>query len=163
MTPAERLQHVQDAAYEFAPVYGFAHLDPALVVAQAKHETGNFTSDLVERANNAFGMKHPSRRETTSTGPNANGYATYDTLEDSVRDYFLRQRNFGIPDTSDAPTYIAATVASGYAEDPSYAGKWWNTYEAMEDMPQSESPQMASLLIPGAIIALLLIPTLVRK
>jgi len=96
---------------------------PELIVGQAALETGNFTSAILRENRNLFGLKLPKVRPTLATGENR-GHATFSTVEDSVRDYILRQRNFSIPDTSNATEYMRATVASGYATDPDYLRKW---------------------------------------
>lgn len=59
-----------------------------LLVAQAAHETGDFTSEVMKNNNNAFGMKHPKMRTTTSLNEK-NGYANYSKLADSIEDRLL--------------------------------------------------------------------------
>jgi uncharacterized FlgJ-related protein len=61
-------------------------IHPYFLTAIAMHETGNFTSDVFRNNNNLFGMRHPEHRPTKSTG-DLNGYATYKSLQDSVRDF----------------------------------------------------------------------------
>lgn len=102
--------------------YGYKNISTAVIFAQAKHETGNFTSAIYEENNNLFGMQVPSIRKNYVTGKNR-GHATFKSLFDSVRDYFLRQQNFRIPSTSDEE-YMIRTNNSGYAEDMSYYNKW---------------------------------------
>lgn len=60
-----------------------------LLVAQAKHETGNFTSNAYRNNNNLYGYKYVpggylqiSEGITSSEG---NAYAAYASIEDSVR------------------------------------------------------------------------------
>lgn len=158
MTANDRKAEVVAAVQEWAAAYGYYQVDPRVIVAQSRHETGAWSSDLIQRANNAFGMMHPTRRATFSTGPTTNGYATYDSLADSVKDYFLRQRTFNVPNTSDDRTYMAATVASGYAEDPAYLDRWAaNLASADWDFPaEPERPAVASFAWIGAALAALL-------
>jgi len=63
------------------------------ILAQAKHETGNFTSNLYLKNNNLFGMKLPTRRPTVATkglmSPEGNYYAAYSSDGESIRDLFL--------------------------------------------------------------------------
>jgi len=106
-----------------AAQYGYTGRVPDFALSQAAHETGLFTSDLLLRANNAFGMRIAHQRPQPRIGE-SNGYAVYDDLRDSIADYFDRQRAFGIPNTNDPAAYIAATVASGYATSPEYAQRW---------------------------------------
>lgn len=110
--------------------YGYKNIDTAVIFAQAKHETGNFTSDIYKENNNLFGMQVPSIRKNYVTGKNR-GHATYKSLFDSVRDYFLRQKNFRIPSTSNFD-FMMSTNDSGYAEDGSYYRKWKNILDTLE-------------------------------
>lgn len=107
------------------PVYWL--LPTRLIYAQARLETGNFTSDIYKEGYNLFGMKLPKVRPTTATGENR-GHAVFPSVWHSVYDYFLRQRNFKI-DTANWKAYIIETVKSGYAEDKKYAEKWEQLYK----------------------------------
>lgn len=62
-----------------------------LIYAQAKHETGNFTSNVFKQANNLFGMKPSSRGLHQGI---YGAYAKYDNWEKSVIDMiaYLRAR-----------------------------------------------------------------------
>jgi uncharacterized FlgJ-related protein len=65
-------------------------LTQLILVAQAMHETGNFTSPVFYRNNNAFGMRLAQKRPTTAIGdPDKDNYANYDSIEDSVEDLKL--------------------------------------------------------------------------
>jgi uncharacterized FlgJ-related protein len=57
-----------------------------MLVAQARHETGNFTSDLYIKHNNAFGMMFPKIRNTTAQSETESGYSHYETVADSILD-----------------------------------------------------------------------------
>jgi hypothetical protein len=58
------------------------------VIAQAKFETANFTSDLFKRANNAFGMRIPFVRNSKNVGSD-NGYSVYNSQGQCLSDFFL--------------------------------------------------------------------------
>lgn len=60
----------------------------ALLTAQAAFETGEFTSDLYFANNNAFGMRQPKVRDTTSLGQKGN-YAHYASIADSIKDRLM--------------------------------------------------------------------------
>lgn len=135
LTPLQRKNEVYSAILIFLPVYHFEKVDPLLILAQSVHETQNFTSPLVVNYNNAFGMKQPTQRPTTSQGPTSNNYATYATLADSVEDYFMRAREFGMPNTEDPVEFVNATVESDYAEDPNYVNAWTNWFVQLSDSP----------------------------
>lgn len=60
-----------------------------LIVAQAKHETNNFASNVFKTCNNAFGYKYVGQKLSTGrcTGsPEGNSYAKYASIEDSTRE-----------------------------------------------------------------------------
>lgn len=90
---------------------------PELVLAQAKHETGNYTSVIFLENHNLFGMKLSERRPSTAIGINR-GHALYKNWEDSVMDYALYQTTYMRTITTEAD-YIKY-LESYYAEDPSY-------------------------------------------
>lgn len=159
MTPTNRAALILEAATDLRDQYGFGLVDPNLVLAQSAHETGGFDSSLVVETNNAFGLKFPAQRQTTATGHTANNYGIFNSLADSVADYYMRQRNFHIPNTADAQTYVDATFSSGYAEDPSYKQKWLRTYyeDGYAELPsvnvvRAAVPFWPILLIGGAAL-----------
>jgi len=93
---------------------------PDVVLAQAKIETGNFTSKIFRENHNMFGMKLPERRQTTAVGENRN-HAKYTDWIQSVRDYKLWQDQM----IHRAPTKRAylAYLKRNYAEDKNYIKK----------------------------------------
>ena len=93
---------------------------PDVVLAQAKIETGNFTSKIFRENHNMFGMKLPYRRQTTAVGENRN-HAKYTDWIQSVRDYKLWQDQM----IHRAPTKSAylAYLKRNYAEDKNYIKK----------------------------------------
>lgn len=87
------------------------------VTAQSMHETGVFTSDVYEKNNNLFGMTQPMQRDTTSIGKKGN-YASYDSLEDSVRDYVLYYKYVGYPEAfGNVDEFVKALKAKTYFTD----------------------------------------------
>jgi len=63
---------------------------PDIVMAQAKIETGHFTSRVFRENHNLFGMRLPRQRSTTATGEQYN-HASYTSWRQSVIDYKLWQ------------------------------------------------------------------------
>lgn len=64
------------------------------IIAQAKLESGNFSSKVFKTDNNYFGMKLPVKRPTVAAGPGllspeGNHYAHYNSESDSVTDLLL--------------------------------------------------------------------------
>lgn len=64
---------------------------PDIVFAQALLESGEFTSKLFKSANNLFGMKVPSKRESARIGSTPSGYSRYEDWSLSIYDYSLWQ------------------------------------------------------------------------
>lgn len=93
---------------------------PDVVLAQAKIETGNFTSKIFRENNNMFGMKLPERRQTTAVGESRN-HAKYTSWVQSIIDYKLWQDEM----IHRAPTKRAylAYLRRNYAEDKNYIKK----------------------------------------
>lgn len=104
----------------------------SLIYAQAKHETGNFTSSIFKENKNLFGMKQSfnTKGGFIETGT-SRGHAVYKNWFDSIRDYFIRQKNgFNIKALT-VEKYINETLNSNYAEDKNYKNKWLNTYNSL--------------------------------
>jgi len=58
-----------------------------LILAQAKHETNNFTSPVFLNQNNAFGMKEAfKRKDQPGRSEEGKTFRTYDSVTDSVKD-----------------------------------------------------------------------------
>jgi len=79
---------------------GLDTLMAKIIVAQARHESGNFKSKLFKEHRNAFGLLHSRRRKTTSRGPlgraeGRNGYASYNTVQESTQDALFMLMNRG--------------------------------------------------------------------
>lgn len=124
-------------------------LPSALVYAQAKHETGNFKSDIYIENNSLFGMKVPRKRKTTVKGE-GRGHATYSSRISSIYDYFLRQQYFHISYIT-VQQYIEKTKQSAYAEDTKYDERWKAHYDSISPVFRA----IPYLFIPAvAIIAL---------
>lgn len=79
---------------------------PKIVLAQARLETGNFTSRLCKQKHNLFGIKHKGR------------YASYRTWRESISDYkkCISSRYKG-------GSYYSFLKSIGYAKDSKYLYK----------------------------------------
>lgn len=82
---------------------------PQIVLAQARHETGNFRSRLCKVNKNLFGMKKGKR------------YARYSHWKESVKDYKER-----ISSRYQGGDYFTFLKRIGYAEDKKYQAKIQN-------------------------------------
>ena len=77
-----------------------------IVLAQARHETGNFKSRLCRENKNLFGIKHNGK------------YAKYNNWRESIKDYKER-----ISSRYKGGDYYAFLKKIGYAQDPNYLKK----------------------------------------
>lgn len=92
---------------------------PELMAAQAKLETGNYTSNIFMCSNNLFGMKAVTLRKTTQNG-DFRGYGTYDSWMESCIDRIL----WDLHKFSEKPSYEDYTEKLRlYAEDEEYIEK----------------------------------------
>ena len=95
-------------------------LYPKVVLAQARIETGNFTSTIFKENNNLFGMKFPRQRETTAIDINRN-HSVYENWKKSVDDYKLWQCNM-IHRISSKEEYLSY-LGRNYAKDKKYVSR----------------------------------------
>ncbi|AXH78618.1 MAG: lysozyme subfamily 2 [Circular genetic element sp.] len=123
----------ENEVFLFAEQNNISDIYALTLFAQAKHETGNFTSNVFKNAINSFGMrvaqKRPQNKVGTLTTAQGN-YAVFSNYVDSWRDRIsLDFYNKTLPPTSleDVPRYIQEVANKGYATDPIYAQKWLNT------------------------------------
>lgn len=73
--------------FQAAKAKGLPDLLSAFIVAQAKHETGNFTSNAFTRYNNAFGYSYTGSKYQTGKGliaDNGQPVAAYASVKDST-------------------------------------------------------------------------------
>lgn len=93
---------------------------PDVVLAQAKLETGNFTSKIFLTLNNLFGMKRAYIRPSSSLKDSL-GYAKFEDWRFSVLDYALYQSYF-LKQYKNKEEYLEA-IGRSYAEDKLYVAK----------------------------------------
>jgi hypothetical protein len=91
---------------------------PGIVYRQAIIETGWFTSELFEKANNIFGIRLARIRKTTATGE-YEYHAKYQFWYDSVKDYRLLQQYYDSLGY-DLTNYYVFLEKMGYATNPNY-------------------------------------------
>jgi uncharacterized FlgJ-related protein len=110
-----RNQFSESSMINLAKSLGVKYID--IMVAQARIETGWYTSKIFIHNNNLFGMKLPERRLTTAIGSDR-GHAQYISWQQSVADYKLWQNKVLIKNKSRRKylSYIGRT----YAEDSNY-------------------------------------------
>lgn len=89
-------------------------------------ETGKWTSRLYTVYHNMFGMKQPLLRFTYSRGATQSpqGYASFDSDADSVKDLIAYMQHFNYPKDFDSIDAMVSFMKSkGYFEDPLYLEK----------------------------------------
>jgi len=96
---------------------------PDIVFAQAMIESGELTSKLFKTANNMFGMRFPSIRETTAQGKTSSGYSRYEDWNFGVYDYFLWQDHMLRNRDEITKSQYFSLLGRVYAEDPNYVSK----------------------------------------
>lgn len=91
------------------------------IVAQSKHETGIYKSEIFKNANNLFGMKvpfiRPSLRSGTYIARDGEKYSKFDSLYNSARDYRLYLENQNFPVVNTVFDYANVLKQRGYFED----------------------------------------------
>lgn len=126
-----------------------------LIVAQARHETGDFTSNLFKKYNNAFGYAYYSGSNyQTGKGTNAdNGQpiAAYGSIEASVNELvdwlYRRMREGKVQDLSTIHTpaqYAQALKSAGY-----YGDTLQNYYNGLLSFFKVISPGVNTAVILG--------------
>lgn len=92
---------------------------PEILLAQAKLESGNYSSKIFQSNNNLYGMKRVYKRPTTQQGDDK-GYGYYSNWCLSVLDRILWDK-FTFKNKPSKEEYLKAM--RGYAEDPHYIEK----------------------------------------
>jgi len=93
---------------------------PHIVLAQAKLESGNFTSKVFKQNNNMFGMRKARQRVTSAQGEK-NTYASYRDWVDCVYDYAMYQSSV-MCNVSNESEYFRK-LGERYAEDSLYVSR----------------------------------------
>lgn len=87
------------------------------IEAQARHETGNFTSDLFLRSNNLFGMRNASIRNQLGE-QGTNGYRHYKNPNESIMDLLMYFDYVGFPtEVTGVDHYVRELKDRKYFED----------------------------------------------
>lgn len=132
---------------------GYWKTNPFAIYAMAKHETGNFTSNIFKENKNFFGMKQSrsGAPETNYEVGTARGHAKYTSLWHAIFDFFGRQNYFKISGGT-TEEYFRNTVNSGYAEDPNYLKKWLRHYDEIKKSKGSVIKWILIIIIPLGVV-----------
>lgn len=108
-------QAFRDAVKRKIKSLGIKH--PEIVYAQFREESGNGGSYLAKTQFNLFGMKYPTKRETTAIGKGKGGYAIYKSWQDAVKDYKMFQDRYY---KNLSRTQYMRKLRTSYTKDPNY-------------------------------------------
>lgn len=113
--------------YDTVIAEGYTATLANLIVAQAEHESANFSSNVFKTTNNAFGYKcfsGSTLQISCGTGaPEGGNYARYGSVQDSTKEVlaWLRRKQgegkFQIADLTTPETYATALKKAGYFGD----------------------------------------------
>jgi uncharacterized FlgJ-related protein len=128
------MMDIDQQIYDSALKAGFTPTSAKLVVAQARHETGDYKSNVFNKNNNLFGMKFVGQPLATRGTPapksewgcggkcNSDFYSKYATISDSVQDLINRNLKFTrkgvtfeqLKNAPDSTTYANLLKQRGY-------------------------------------------------
>lgn len=90
---------------------------PWIVLAQARRETGHYTSAIFRENNNLFGLKEAKVRLNLAQGTNR-GHAIFNSWEESLLDYSLWSATYASKCNTEEKYY--QLLGQMYAESPTY-------------------------------------------
>lgn len=108
---------IKDNILNALALAGMNPITAQFAFAQAAHETGNFTSPLFFTNNNCFGMKMPTKRNTTADREQL-GYAHYKTYQDSASDFAIYYKYVALSEgLQTIDQFITGLYNKNYFED----------------------------------------------
>lgn len=119
-------QQIDTQIYNTAKKAGFSDALSRLIVAQARHETGNYSSNVFRTCTNLFGYKFVNGKwqaSSCASAPEGGRYAKYNSIGDSTNeliDWLRRREREGKIDTgaiSTSQQYAEALKKSNYYTD----------------------------------------------
>lgn len=132
-----------------------------VLYAQARKETGNFTSRIYRDSHNLFGMKPSKVRQQFHNGERY-GHADYMSIEDSMTDRLHWDKYFNVEWQGNPLPYMNIVQSKGYAEDKQYVSGWLELYlqckanvygeDAFPNVPTSKGSALNMLVLVAAFI-----------
>ena len=122
MTKSEIDQAIYDTAIE----QGFNPTAAKLIVAQARFESADYTSNVFKTDNNTSGIKYIGSRQINASrgllSPEGDYYAHFDTIQDCINDKIVRLYNIKmggvtpqqLKDSTDATEFANLLKQRGY-------------------------------------------------
>jgi hypothetical protein len=86
---------IDQQIYNTAIAQGFNPIAAKLIVAQARFESADYTSNVFKKNNNTSGVKFIGQKNAVqgTLSPEGNYYAKYNTIQDSLNDKIVRLYN----------------------------------------------------------------------
>jgi len=86
---------IDQQIYNTAIAQGFNPTAAKLIVAQARFESADYTSNVFKKNNNTSGVKFINQKNAVqgTLSPEGNYYAKYNTIQDSLNDKIVRLYN----------------------------------------------------------------------
>lgn len=110
--------------YQILISSGFDKLTAEYITAQAAHETGNFTSELFNKHNNAFGFKYYEHQNLKVVPIQAKEgvFASYQSIKDSVSDYIANYKYWNYEHKTELINFVKQLKEKNYfeADEESY-------------------------------------------
>lgn len=163
--------------YNLCPL-GINNYYALALYVQSILETGHFSSNVYQRANNLFGMKvagsrHQSGLVGSYAAPDGGAYASYVSASASIADRIALDtyNHVEVPDSlTDIPGYYDTVANLGYAGDKSYVSKLLGVLkgfesadlQAVEDAPKRSFLKYLLFFLP-AIVVFLIVKRLRKK
>jgi hypothetical protein len=147
MTNAE----IDQLIYNTAIDQGFNPYSAKLIVAQARFESANYTSNVFLKNNNTSGIKYIGQPNATqgTLSPEGNYYAKFNSIEDAINDKIIRLYNITmsgvtpqqLKDSTDADDFARLLKKRRYYGDGVYG-----TPEAEKEISNYASGLKARLI-----------------
>jgi len=105
-------QEIDQLIYNTAIQQGFTPVAAKFVVAQARFESADYTSNVFKVNNNTSGIKFVGQSNATrgTLSPEGNYYARFNTIQDSINDKIVRIYNINMGGVSPEQLKSSQTV-----------------------------------------------------
>lgn len=148
--------------YNTALSYGANDKAARIITGQAMNESGNFTSSLFMRSNNAFGMNMPTIRPHPHIlrKDSFSNYAAYASLQDSVKDLidWLHYSKIDFNNVQSSDDYVAQLKNKNYFGAPlnNYQIAVRNLMNAVGSYLKNNSLMIIAIIAAGIFVTFLI-------
>lgn len=167
MADQQTIQHFTNLILKTATKQGVPVSVAKNMAGQAAHETANFSSNVLKKNNNLFGMKLPSVRKSpfiqgAGTQPPAiegsTPYASYSSPENSVKDliHWFQYQKINYDQVKTPEAYAAWLKSKGYyGPTAEFYGRQIRIFvDKMKDFIQAKPAAMLLLIAGASLIGL---------